>query len=222
MAPIASVGDEGYKSPKVPEELWAKLNPQQRIFTEALLGDQNFDPVVAAREAGYKVPASSAALLMKNKNILSLIGFKMSQRLSKYRISADRVVQELAHIGLFNMKSLLDAQGNVRQLKDMPDEVSVAIQSMKVTSRKDKDGNETECTVDLKFWNKLEALTLLCKHLGILQDHAPVNVNVFNWDKLAQTIPPVDTVEQEIARLSQPTGGTVNVDGLSGELVPEG
>lgn len=59
--------------------------------------------------------------------------------------------------------------------------------------------------ISLKFWNKLEALEMLAKHLGLLKDQThQTNVNVnFNWDAFAKQAAVQEVPDLVEARLMQ-------------------
>lgn len=146
-----------------------RLNSNTQIFVDALMADNGFNAVNAAREAGYKNPSAAAYRLMKNPIVAKAIGKAIHDRRTKLGVKAERVMEELLRIGYFNPKALFDKGGTLKDITALPDEVACCIQSMDVQTRTfggDDGMEETVTTVKIRFWDKLQALDMLCKHLG--------------------------------------------------------
>lgn len=156
-----------------------KLTYRQRMFVEHLLADKEFNTKRAAKNAGYKAPAMAARKCIENPVISRLIGREITKRAERLQVKADRVLIELARIGFSDPRQLFDENGDMLQMKDLPDDVARSIASFKVKTTHDKDGNPNT-TVEVRFWNKVEALTLLAKHLGLLQEQVEVRHEVGN------------------------------------------
>ena len=167
---------------------------------ECLLADKTFNATNAARKAGYKAAPQAANKLMKQPTIAAAIGKAIQERMEDHKIDAAHVFQELCHIAFSNPKNLLDEHGAVIALKDLPDEVAVCVSSMRVsyTEEENDAGRVVQIrNVELKFWDKLEALTLVARHLGMFDDRLKsiTNVNVstssvppMDFDRLCQAI----------------------------------
>jgi phage terminase small subunit len=184
----------------------AFLNPKQQLFVEKLMSDREFSPANAAKAAGYKTPVQSANQLLKNPHIHKLLGHLIYERGVANKLDANRVLQELAAIGFFNPKRCIDpATGAVLHLKDLPDDVAICVREFKAVERVDGEGKLLGWTYEFKFHDKMEALQLLARHLGILKELAPQNttINVF-WERI-QTIlsnpPPPDPLEVKLNEL---------------------
>ena len=88
----------------------------------------------------------------------------MAERSKRTGVNADRVVTELAKIAFVNASDVIDA--DTATLKpDAAPEDTAAIQSVKVKTF-GEDGLERE----IKMADKLKALELLGKHLGMFED----------------------------------------------------
>lgn len=180
----------------------SKLNNNQLIFVAELLADKGFNPTEAARKAGYKNPSQAANALLKNQLVHAAIGKAVYDRSQELHLSAEMVLKELMCIGFFNPKKMLNGQGQVMDLKDLPDEVAAAIQSFRITYTDEvEEGVFSRVKhVDIKFWDKPAALQLLAKHLGILQDKLIVDQRMqIDWNLLC--LPPdnaLDAVERKI------------------------
>lgn len=177
------------------------LSATEMLFIRHLLASRLFSPTEAARKAGYS--EKMAWKLMRKPAIVEAIGKAIQERLYECDVRAEQVLRELAYIGFFNPKSLLDENGVVIALKDMPDEVAKAIRSMKISYEEVEKEDGTTATirdVDIQFWDKIEALDLLTKHLGM---QAPIKHQVehsLDWDSLFKPpeSDPYASIEQEI------------------------
>jgi phage terminase small subunit len=100
------------------------------------------------------------------------IDYEIQERLKRLRVSADRVILELASIAFSDIREVIDvdAEGTIslKDLKDLPPHVAASISEIKQTT-----GKSTSLSV--KFWNKNEALGMLMRHMGM---EAPKEVNI--------------------------------------------
>ena len=149
-----------------------KLTANQLLFTKALLADPGFNATKAAKAAGYAAPSVSANNLLKNKIVASVIGKAIHDRAAKFEVKADDVLRELMRIALASPKKLLDSDGNLIDLQDLSDDVAASVKTMKITVRhvKGADGEyNEERNTEIQFWDKVTALDLLGKHLGLYE-----------------------------------------------------
>lgn len=120
----------------------------------------------AAIRAGYS-PDTAKSIGSENltkPDIQACIAKAMAERSKRTGVNADRVVTELAKIAFVNASDVIDA--DTATLKpDAAPEDTAAIQSVKVKTF-GEDGLERE----IKMADKLKALELLGKHLGMFED----------------------------------------------------
>lgn len=152
------------------------LTKKQKLFVEEYLIDLN--ATQAAIRAGY---SSDTAQQMGSENlskpvIKNAIDRAMAERSRRTGINQDRVIRELARIAFVNAADVINMK--TATLKDdASEDDTAAVQSVKVKSF-GEDGLERE----IKMADKLKALELLGKHLGMFQNN--VNVNVESSSKL--------------------------------------
>lgn len=125
----------------------------------------------AAIRAGY---SPSTAKQIGNENLTKLdirahIDKAMAERSKRTGINADRVVQELAKIALVNAIDVIDPKTATIKDGALPEDTA-AIQSVKVKTF-GEDGLERE----IKMADKIKALELLGKHLGMFKDKIEVS-----------------------------------------------
>ena len=143
------------------------MTKKQKKFVEEYLIDLN--ATQAAIRAGYDVGSAQraseiGAQLLQNTQVSSAISKAMAERSKRTGVNADRVVTELAKIAFVNASDVIDA--DTATLKpDAAPEDTAAIQSVKVKTF-GEDGLERE----IKMADKLKALELLGKHLGMFED----------------------------------------------------
>ena len=111
---------------------------------------------------------------------------------SKNRLTIERVEQEIRRIALLNPKELFEGvHGNrrtftLREIKRMSDDVAACIASVKVRTENLVAGDDKQdTTVEIRLWNKIDALTLCAKHFHWIEDKMKLEVNV---DDLAKRI----------------------------------
>lgn len=157
------------------------LTAMERTFVACMLSDKTFNATKAAEHAGYAAPSTAACKLLKKDLIQRELGAALQRRIWRCEIDADRVLRELMCIGLFNPQSLFDEQGVLIELTKLKPEVARAIRSIKVSYSEspDADGNFVQVkNVDVQFWDKIAALQLIAKHLGMLDERLKVEHGV--------------------------------------------
>ena len=140
------------------------MTEKQKRFVEEYLIDLN--ATQAAIRAGYS-PDTAKSIGSENltkPDLQARIAKAMAERSKRTGVNADRVVMELAKIAFVNAGDVIDAE--TATLKpDAAKEDTAAIQSVKVKTF-GEDGLERE----IKMADKLKALELLGKHLGMFKD----------------------------------------------------
>lgn len=101
---------------------------------------------------------------MTKPDIRAQIDRAMAERSKRTGVNAERVVQELAKIVFVNAAEVIDPKTATVKEDALPEDTA-AIQSVKVKTF-GEDGLERE----IKMADKLKALELLGKHLGMFKD----------------------------------------------------
>jgi phage terminase small subunit len=137
---------------------------KQQAFVEAYMIELN--ATKAAIQAGYS-PKSAHAQgcgLLKNPKVQAAIQQLKDERAERTGVDADRVIKELERIGLSNITDAVTWSGNQITLVDsdqLDEDVTAAIKE--VSETRSRQG----VTTTIKTHDKIRALTLLCRHLGI-------------------------------------------------------
>lgn len=140
------------------------MTQKQKRFIEEYLIDLN--ATQAAIRAGYS-PDTAQQTGSENLSkpvIRAQIDRAMAERSKRTGVNAERVVQELAKIAFVNAAEVIDPKTATVKEDALPEDAA-AIQSVKVKTF-GEDGLERE----IKMADKLKALELLGKHLGMFKD----------------------------------------------------
>ena len=156
----------------------AKLTPKQQRFIEEYLIDLN--ATQAAIRAGYS--ASTAKDIgcenLAKPNIRACIDEALAERSKRTGINQDRVLRELARIAFINAENVINTNdATVKANATEDDTAAIASVKVKTVSGVEFDSTERE----IKFADKLKALELLGKHIGMFKDK--VEVSVLNEEK---------------------------------------
>lgn len=122
----------------------------------------------AAIRAGYseKSAARIAVELLNKTQVSTELQRVMKNREKRLEITQDMVLQELANIAFSNGSDFVQVSGGsviVRDTQDIPTEKLSAIASVK----------ETKGGIEVKTYDKVRALELVGRHLGMFEGKPP-------------------------------------------------
>jgi len=145
----------------------AKLTAKQKRFIEEYLIDLN--ATQASIRAGYS-PETAKEIGCENltkPNIKNEIDKSIAERSRRTGINQDRVLREIAKIAFVNPSDVINFnQATVKE--NASDDDLAVISGVKIKSIPTDDGNIQEREV--KLYDKLKALDMLGKHLGMFTD----------------------------------------------------
>lgn len=144
-----------------------KLTSLERRFVEEYLVDLNAS--AACLRAGYKThhPDALSGRIMSRPHIQAAISAAMAERGKRTEITADRVIKELAKVGFGDLRAVMKWGPNGVELKDsqgLSDDAAAIVQEVSETQ------GERTTTRRLKTNDKVKALELLGRHLGMFKD----------------------------------------------------
>ena len=151
------------------------LTKKQKRFVEEYLIDLN--ATQAAIRAGYS-PDTAQQMGSENLSkpvIKNTIDRAIAERSRRTGINQDRVIQEIAKLAFLNPIDVIDMDEATFKGEANRDDTA-CIASVKVKVIPGEDGNITEREV--KTYDKLKALELLGKHLGMFTDKLKMEGNV--------------------------------------------
>lgn len=151
-----------------------KLTAKQELFISEYMKDLN--ATQAAIRAGYseKTATEQGSRLLANVKIKTEIDKRLKVLTEKCGVTAERVIEELAHIAFDDIKNYLrfypDADGNIKmEIKDSEKIDTRAISEVSIG----KDGQ-----FKFKLYCKDNALVQLGKNLGLFAEKVNTNVSL--------------------------------------------
>lgn len=148
---------------------------KQERFVEEYLIDLN--ATQAAIRAGYspKTAQEQASRLLSNVKVQTAISKAQAERSRRTGINQDRVIREIAKLAFLNPVDVIDMdEATVKGEAHRDDTACIA--SVKVKNIPTEDGAIIEREV--KTYDKLKALELLGRHLGMFNDKVKVEGTV--------------------------------------------
>ena len=149
-----------------------KLTPKQMRFVDEWLID--FNGKQAAIRAGYsaKTAEVTAAKLLRNVKVQAEISRRQKDLQKRTEVSQDRVVKELARIAFVDASVVC-----VTDFDKLTDDQRAAIQGIKPTN----------FGWEIKLCDKIKALELLGRHLGMFNDKLAIGGTdggplTFRWE----------------------------------------
>ena len=151
-----------------------KLTPKQEKFCEEYLIDLSATKAYERAYPGCKsnnTARTNGAKLLANTNIRERIDASRKRLQKKTDVTQERVLKELATVAFASIGLMCDWDEDndltLKPKKDLTPEDMAAIQSIQSNDQfyqNERIGRR----INFKMHDKLKALELLCKHLGIL------------------------------------------------------
>jgi phage terminase small subunit len=168
------------------------MTPKQRRFVEEYLIDLN--ATQAAIRAGYSEKNAfkiGARLVQKCTAVKDAIDSALAERSARTAVTADRVVRELARVAFADPRAVFSWGPDgvtLRSSEELTDDEAAVVAEVSETR------TETGGSIKGKLCDKLKALELLGRHLGMFSDRqqvelsGSVGVNVFDPETRAKLI----------------------------------
>lgn len=147
------------------------LNARQQAFVREYLVD--LVAAAAARRAGYSARTADRQGhdLLKVPEIAAAIEAAQKARAEAVQVRGEDVLRELVRVGLADPASAFSEVGELLPLREMPPEVRRAIAGVEVRTEPGTGSVVTR----IKWWDKVRALDLLGRHLGLYLDRQEVS-----------------------------------------------
>ena len=172
------------------------MNPRQQRFVEEYLIDLN--GYRAAVRAGYaeKGARNIASRLLRKPEITEAVEKAKEERRERLRITADRVLAELARLAFADIGRLLAHDGTRFSLKDTsdlsPDDLA-AVAAIEVSA----DGKAR-----VRLHSKLRALDAIARHLGLFEIAAAEKHGTLPKEPLFNGLPAREILRRKLAQLA--------------------
>lgn len=153
-----------------------QLTVRERKFVDAYVGPANGGGVKALRLAGYlkggkpntlKVLASR---MIRKPHIAAALEARLAKAGKESDITAERVVQELGRVALFDIRRIFDDEGNLLPVSELPADVAAALSSIEFANG--SSGTK------YRAHDKNSALVALCRRFGLFQDKVKLSLDV--------------------------------------------
>lgn len=141
----------------------AKLTEKQKRFCDEYLIDLN--ATQAAIRAGYseKAAKETGCENLTKPNIQDFLSERLKDREKRTEITQDRVLKELSKIGFLDATGFVKIQNGrvfIESTDNLSPDQKAAIAGIK----------ETQMGIEVKLHDKLKALELIGRHLGMFTD----------------------------------------------------
>jgi phage terminase small subunit len=154
-----------------------KLTPKQQRFVDEYLIDLNLTQ--AAIRAGYsrKTAHVIGQENIKKPAVAEAIAARQQSLQQQTGITRDRVLRELAAIGMSDIRRLYDENGNLRPIHELDADTAASIAGIETDEiygpNTDQGREVIGQTRKVKRFDKTRALELLGRHLGLWQENKP-------------------------------------------------
>ncbi len=156
-----------------------------RFIDYYLIDPSTKDSAIAA---GYAAKNAKQAgfLVLQRPRVAREIARRQRERGIRMGFTADHILQELARLAQSDPRQLVDEDGKLIPLRDLPEDIARSIGGIKVTT--DAGGN---VTYDYKLWDKNAALTNALKHFNQLgtekiEHSGNIGVEALSAEELAE------------------------------------
>ena len=175
-----------------------QLNEKQQRFVDEYLVDLN--ATQAAIRAGYSSNRASEIgyQLLHKTTVAAAVARAMAERSRRTGIIADRVLRELARVAFLDPAKVINMD-TAEVLPDVAEDDRAVLSGVKVKyvphTGVDKDGNlivETAIEREVKFCDKLKALDMLAKHLGMYDKDVGTGETGQTGVVMLPDVPPLD------------------------------
>lgn len=154
-----------------------ELNEKQKRFADAYVISLNAKQ--SAIEAGYSENSAevTGCRLLSDVKVDAYIQERLHKRSERTEITQDFVLRELAKIAGFDARDMFEADGSVKLVKDWNDSVGASVASFDIAEIFSGTGEQKQAVGLSKraaSRDKIKALELLGKHLGMFRDRVEV------------------------------------------------
>jgi phage terminase small subunit len=169
----------GYERPPWGYTFKVALPPRQQRFVDEYLVDLN--GTQAAIRSGYSPNGAEVAgsRLLRNAKVAAALAAAQRERAERTTISQDHVLRALASIAFSDIRKLFDDEGNLLAPHEIPDDMIPALASLTIRVQREDGGASV---VRIRMGNKIRALTLLGKHLGVFKEPKQTAPPLLNID----------------------------------------
>lgn len=208
---VVQLPDDG----TIPKELFRRPAVYRERLKELLSNPNIMDIIVAYVSSGGSLPELCRTWDVSYGHIATWIvdDSERSRKLFEASKARDewchkKVLNELQHIALADVRLIFDDTGAVKPIKDWPDSITRAVASVEIFEEFAGRGEDRALigyTKKIKFWDKVKSLELLAKNLGMLVERHKHEGTVRLEDLVAGGAEPevVKTLEDQIKQITE-------------------
>ncbi len=151
------------------------LTQKQALFVREYLKDWN--ATRAAIRAGYSARTANriGARLLTNVVISTAVEAAKAKALEEVEMEVEDILREYSALASSDITEFLDERGSLLPASEWPKRARRAVASVKVTKKNLTVGDgEMDDVVEIKLWNKNQALDSLSKIRGLMIDRKEV------------------------------------------------
>lgn len=159
-----------------------KLTPKEQRFVAEYLtslnGTRSHMAAYGSKETTARVQASR---LLAKANIQAAIEEAMKKRQERTEITQDSVLLQLSRLMSFDIRSLYNADGGMKAPHELDDAAATVLVGVDVTEEfagSGEDRVQIGFTKKAKIPDRVAALALAMRHLGMLNDKLELNATV--------------------------------------------
>ena len=151
------------------------LTPKQAAFVKEYLIDKN--ATQAAIRAGYSAKTADriGPELLGKTCVEAAVNRNLIKQQERTEVTADRVLRELAAIAFADTRKLYREDGSIKSPGELDDRTASALAGIDTEERDGEDGYRAY-TRKVKQWDKVKALELLGKHLGLYPTRGTLSI----------------------------------------------
>ncbi|MTI95397.1 MAG: terminase small subunit [Firmicutes bacterium] len=154
----------------------ARISEKQKQFVDALLADPEMHQTRAYMQVYTSVKneataAVNATRLLKKPHVQEYLRQRMKAREKRIEISQDKVINEIARMAFSDIINYAEVDGHrvkIKSTRDIPADMRAAIIAIK----------EGANGIEVKIADKLKALELLGRHLGMFNDKLDITTDI--------------------------------------------
>lgn len=170
-----------------------KLTAKQERFVAEYLIDLN--ATQAAIRSGYSAKTAEwiGPQLLTKSHVAAAVAAAQQERGAETKITAARVLQEIARLAFFDPRKLLTSDGEPVPIQDLDDDTAAAIAGLETATEKERGGEGVTYIRKYKIADKNNALEKLSKHLGLYQldNHQKTDALTEVLNRLGRSVLPV-------------------------------
>ena len=149
-----------------------RITERARRFAAEYLVD--FNAKEAAIRAGYspRCAKQTAYKMLRWPAVAALVDASKARARARVDATVDDIVDELRRVGFADIRTFFDAQGRLLPIDQLSPDAASALASVEVVTRRVPGGDATdvEYVAKIRSWDKVHALELLGKRLGLFPD----------------------------------------------------